>query len=298
MLLVNLFSRRCCCCCKLQGPDASTELSMVDLLASTAAASLPLMPHLLRPPHSSTAGSSRLAPPVQPAALGTVTGGGVLAGAESAAAGDGAATASVAQADLCQQQTAQEQQEQQQQAASGQNRQQAAAVLSDSPCYSLTDSEEPLAAAAAAAAPANGVVLDSDSPLVQAQRLARQFGLNKEQQEVMEYVAGWAGGGDSAAAAAAAAGSAAPPICLVHGPFGSGEQWGWVRGAWGVFLQQLSSGECSCLHDLCAAVSVTGSPEQQSCRPSAAWVSWVSSVGAQLTRCVRSWVPLAPCVLF
>lgn len=102
-----------------------------------------------------------------------------------------------------------------------------------SPCYSCSDEEVDAGmAAAAAAAAADGLL---ESPLVQAERISRQFGLNQEQAEVLQYVAGWAsvgsGGGGSASKRRGSLGAATaegqpPPICLVHGPFGSGEQCG------------------------------------------------------------------------
>jgi hypothetical protein len=93
-----------------------------------------------------------------------------------------------------------------------------------------------------------------ESPLVQAERISKQFGLNEEQAgavdmypelaapvdckpglgdhfltchmvlcaEVLSYVAGWAAKGAGAA-------DGTPPICLVHGPFGSGEAWRLLR---------------------------------------------------------------------
>ena len=107
-----------------------------------------------------------------------------------------------------------------------------AANCPSSPSYSLTEDEDDAAGAAAAAAATEGLV---ESPWVQAERIAQQFNLNQEQREVLQYVAGWAaiscGGGSSASkrrgstsGAAAAVAGQPPPICLVHGPFGSGER--------------------------------------------------------------------------
>lgn len=107
-----------------------------------------------------------------------------------------------------------------------------------SPCYSCSDEDgeaeeeesDAVAAAAAAAAAADGML---ESPLMQAERISRQFGLNQEQAEVLQYVAGWASvAGSSGGTAskrrgsmgAAAAEVQPPPVCLVHGPFGSGEE--------------------------------------------------------------------------
>lgn len=95
----------------------------------------------------------------------------------------------------------------------------------DSPCYSCTDDED-AGGPATACGTADGL---AESPLLQAERICRRFGLNQEQAEVLQYVASWcqpgsasAGGGVVTAQGGAAA-QAPPPICLVHGPFGSGE---------------------------------------------------------------------------
>ena len=95
-----------------------------------------------------------------------------------------------------------------------------------SPSYSCTDEEEAASLAAAAGAAADGLL---ESPAVQAARIAQQFSLNQEQAEVLQYVAGWAAisaGTGSASkrpgSGTSAAPGAPPPVCLVHGPFGSG----------------------------------------------------------------------------
>ena len=168
----------------LQGPDASTELGMSDLLRSGAPLTLPLLPHQLRARgrgSSAAAGCTPLQQRPSPAGL--------------------------PEADA-------------------------------SPCYSCSDEDgeaeeeesDAVAAAAAAAAAADGML---ESPLMQAERISRQFGLNQEQAEVLQCVAGWAsiagGSGGSASKRRGSMGAAAaevqpPPVCLVHGPFGSGEQ--------------------------------------------------------------------------
>lgn len=155
-----------------QGPDASTELQMIELLRGSAApAALPLLPHLLRARRQ----------------------------------GPGGATAAV---------------------ASHEPPQLAPLAAAGSPTYSCTDDEAEPPSPAAAAAAADGL---AESPLTCAERIARQFGLNQEQAEVLAYVASWQmaapgppGSTGRAAAAAAAAADRPPPICLVHGPFGSG----------------------------------------------------------------------------
>lgn len=111
----------------------------------------------------------------------------------------------------------------------------AAAAAPDSPSYSLSEEEgeEDVHAASAAAAAADGLL---ESPLVQAERTSQRFGLNQEQAEVLQYVAAWAaigaggGTGGSASKRRGSSGMAAgagqpPPVCLVHGPFGSGGGW-------------------------------------------------------------------------
>lgn len=179
---------------KPQGPDASTELQMIDLLRGSAAPSaLPLLPHLLRSRGAALA-PSRLPGPS---------------------------------------------------AAAGQPLVQPEAGLEDplgdfgSPCYSGTDDDEVLPAPAVAEAlEAVGVAADGleESPLLQAERIIHQFSLNQEQGEVLQYVASWQMAPGSAASAgaskwqasSAATGNQTPPVCLVHGPFGSGEIGGGV----------------------------------------------------------------------
>lgn len=160
----------------MQGPDAATELQMIELLRGVAApVALPLLPHLLRArrpgPASAAVGAAplQLAPPAEPG----------------------------------------------------------------SPTYSCSDEEGEVPPPGAAPAAADGL---AESPLVCAERVARRFRLNQEQAEVLAYVASWQmapPSTPSSAAKRAAAAMAAdrpPPICLVHGPFGSGEgmQARWV----------------------------------------------------------------------
>lgn len=181
---------RTLCSIPLQGPDASTDLGMLDLLNSGELPKLPLLPHLLQAPlllHLLQAGgpaASRGAPLLPPAGTSS----------RSVGQGGGAAAAPV------------------------------------SPSYSCSEEEEgDEEAVAAAAAAADGLL---ESPLMQAEAMARRFNLNPEQVEVLQYVAGWCSPGSSrssggssglgsAGKAAVAAGSP-PPVCLVHGPFGSG----------------------------------------------------------------------------
>ena len=177
---------------KLQGPDASTELQMIDLLRGSAFPSaLPLLPHLLRSRGAALA-PSRLPGP-------------------SAAAGQPLVQAEAGPED----------------------------PLGDfgSPCYSCTDDDVVLPAPAVAeAVEAVGAAADGleESPLLQAERIIQQFSLNQEQGEVLQYVASWQMAPGSAAcagaskrqASSAATGNQTPPVCLVHGPFGSGEVGG------------------------------------------------------------------------
>lgn len=158
---------------------------MIDLLRSGAALTLPLLPHLLRARGGGSGGSAGAGlTPLQQRP--SPAGGGTPA-------------------------------------------------LDGSPSYSCSDDGEEdeaadMEAAAAAAVAADGLL---ESPLLQAERISQQFGLNQEQAEVLQYVAGWASvgssGGSSASkrrssmGAAAAAEGQPPPVCLVHGPFGSGE---------------------------------------------------------------------------
>jgi hypothetical protein len=143
---------------------------MIEMLRSGAAATLPLLPSLLRAGVNCGGGGSdgsTRRPRFLPPGSAAKTAG--AAGVQDAA--DGAAAAAPA-----------------------------------SPSYSCSDSDSALAAAAAAA---EGL---AESPLVHAKRLADEFGLNEEQREVLAHVAGWASGRGGP-----------PPVCLIHGPFGSGE---------------------------------------------------------------------------
>ena len=63
---------------------------------------------------------------------------------------------------------------------------------------------------------------------MQADRIIQRFNLNEEQAEVVQYVASWChpgsgSSGGSASKAARVAAERAPPVCLCHGPFGSGK---------------------------------------------------------------------------
>ena len=171
---------------------------MLELLRSGAPAAMPLLPHLLRARGAGDGGS-------RPGSSGL---------------------------------QAPSQQKQKQQFPAAQQEQELAAAPG-SPCYSCSDAEDDAEVLAVASAAAEGLL---ESPLVQAERISKQFGLNEEQAEVMHYVAGWcslgaarssggAGGGSARKAAAGAAAAAAvaaegepqaPPVCLIHGPFGSG----------------------------------------------------------------------------
>ncbi len=94
--------------------------------------------------------------------------------------------------------------------------QQGQQLEADSPCYSCSDAE-------AAVGPAAGGGTDdglAESPLLQADRICQRFGLNQEQAEVLQYVASWCQSGGGAGGTGT---GAPPPVCLVHGPFGSGE---------------------------------------------------------------------------
>lgn len=156
----------------VQGPDASSELGMIELLRSGAPAAMPLLTHLLR------------------AKVGA--GGAQLQQGSAGGAGQ---------------------------------QQEGQPAQPDSPCYSCSEDDGDVGGPAPSGSSAEGL---TESPLLQAERICRRFGLNQEQGEVLQYVASWCqpGGGTGSAGTRACGRAAAgvpPPICLVHGPFGSGE---------------------------------------------------------------------------